>query len=75
MNEILTIQEIEMQYNSEWVLMEDPELTPQMEIARGKVLYHSKNRDEVYQRANELRPKHSAYYYTGKAPDNMVIVL
>ncbi len=75
MNEILTIQEMETQFRAEWILMEDPELTPQMEIKHGRVLYHSKNRDDVYQKAIELRPKHSAYYYTGQAPDNMVIVL
>ena len=75
MNEFLTIQEIETQYHAEWILMEDPELTPQMEITRGRVLHHSKNRDDIYQKAIELRPKHSAYYYTGQAPDDIIIVL
>ena len=55
--------------------MEDPEVTPQMEVTRGKVLYHSKDRDEVYKKAIELRPKHSAYLYTGRVAKDMVIVL
>ena len=75
MNEVLTVQEIEARYQSEWVLVEDPEVTPQMEVTRGKVLYHSKNRDDVYKKAIELRPKHSAYLYTGRVAEDMVIML
>lgn len=75
MNEVLTVQEIEDRYKSEWVLVEDPEVTPQLEVAGGKVLYHSKDRNEVYQKAIELRPKHSAYLYTGRAAEDIVIML
>ena len=75
MNEVLTVQEIEARYESEWILMEDPEVTPQLEVTRGKVLFHSKDRDEVYKKAIELRPKHSAYLYTGRAAEDMVIML
>ena len=75
MNEVLTVQEIETRYVSEWVLVEDPEVTPQLEVIGGKVLFHSKDRDEVYKKAIELRPKHSAYLYTGRVAEDMVIML
>ncbi len=75
MNEVLTVQEIEARYQSEWVLVEDPEVTPQLEVISGKVLYHSKDRDEVYKKANELRPKHSAYLYTGRVTEGIVMML
>ena len=75
MNEVLTVQEIEDRYKAEWVLVEDPEVTPQREVIGGKVLFHSKDRDEVYNKAIELRPKHSAYLYTGRAAEDMVIML
>ena len=75
MSEVMTVQEIEARFVSEWVLVEDPEVTPQLEVAGGKVLYHSKDRDEVYQKAIELRPKHSAYLYTGRVAEDMVIML
>ena len=74
MNEVLTIQEIEARYASEWILVEDPEVTPQLEVIGGKVLYHSKGRDEVYQKAIELRPKHSAYLYTGPVAEGVVML-
>ncbi len=75
MNETLLLEEIERRFDSEWVLLEDPETTPDLEIIRGKVLWHSKDRDEVYRKAIELRPKHSAILYTGTIPEDMVVIL
>ena len=31
--------------------------------------------DEVYKKAIELRPKHSAYLYTGRVAENLMIML
>ncbi len=75
MNEIMTLAEIESKFESEWILIGDPVTTPGLQVERGKVLWHSKNRDEVYRKARELRPKHSAFLYTGKIPTDMEVVL
>ena len=75
MNETLTMDEIQSRYDSEWVLVEDPELTKELKVVRGKVVWHSKDRDEVYQKAIELRPKHAAFLYTGPFPEDMEYVL
>ena len=75
MKEMLSYSEIQEQIASEWVLLGDPELTENLEIKRGKVLHHSKDRDEVYRKARELHPKHSAILYTGTLPDATVVVL
>ncbi len=72
---ILTLAEIHDRYDSEWVLLEDPETTDMLEIVRGKVLYHSKDRDEVYRRMRELHPRHAAIWYTGKLPEDMAVIL
>lgn len=75
MESVLTIKEIEVQFPAEWVLVEDPTTNELMEVERGKVLHHSKDRDEVYRRAVELRPKSFAMLYTGKIPKDVAIVL
>lgn len=75
MNEVLTHAEIHSRFDSEWVLVEDPEVNEQMEVVRGKVVCHSKDRDEVYQKAVELRLKSSATLYTGTMPENTEIIL
>jgi hypothetical protein len=75
MNEVLTLAEIEARFQSEWVLVEDPETDESLQVKSGKVLWHSKDRDEVYRKALELRPKRSAFLYTGSVPEEVVIVL
>jgi hypothetical protein len=75
MSEIISFAEIQKRFDSEWVLLEDPETDEELMVRRGKLLWHSKDRDEVYRKARELKPKHSAVLYAGKLPENMVIVL
>jgi hypothetical protein len=75
MQEILTIDEIESRFDSEWVLIEDPDVDEHLNILRGKVVWHSKDRDEVYRKALELRPKSAATLYIGTMPENTAIVL
>ncbi len=75
MNEIMTLTEIESKFKSEWILIGDPVTTPDLRVERGTILWHSQNRDDVYRKARELRPKHSAILYTGKIPADMEVVL
>ena len=75
MNEVMTLGEIEARFSSEWVLVEDPELNPQLEVIRGKVIYHCADRDELYRKIGQLKPARSAILYTGSVPDDLVIML
>jgi len=75
MEKEMTIEEIESQFDSEWVLIEDPQTNEALEILGGKVMHHSKDRDEVYRKAVSLRPKRSAVVYTGEIPEDTAVVL
>jgi len=75
MDEILTIAQIEAQFESEWVLVEDPQTNEALEVQSGKVRWHSQDRDEVYRKAVELRPRRFAMLYTGTMPKDTAIVL
>jgi hypothetical protein len=74
-SEILTISEIHDRFQSEWVLLADPKTTAALEVVSGTVLWHSKDRDEVYRKALEFRPKHSAVLYTGKIEEDSVVAI
>jgi hypothetical protein len=50
MDQEMTIEEIRSQFDSEWVLLEDPKTDEELNILGGKVLHHSKDRDEVYRK-------------------------
>jgi hypothetical protein len=75
MERVMTISEIESEFDSEWVLVDEPETNEQLEVLKGKVIHHSKDRDEVYRKAVSLRPKRSAILYTGSIPEGTVVVL
>lgn len=75
MNETLTITQIETQFEGEWILVEDPQTNEALEVQSGRVCWHSKDRDEVYRKAVELRPQRFAMLYTGKIPEDTAIVL
>jgi len=75
MEEVLTIAQIEAQFDSEWILVGDPQTNEALEVQSGKVLWHSKDREEVYRKAVELRPRRSAMLYTGKMPKDTAVVL
>lgn len=75
MSNILSIAEIESQFKSEWVLVEEPKTNEALEVQSGLVRWHSKDRDEVYRKAVELRSKRFAVLYTGTIPKDTAIVL
>jgi hypothetical protein len=68
-------EEIYAQYPSEWLLIADPVSDKQFNLVRGRVIFHSKDRDAVYRRAVRLRPKHFATLFTGKPSNKTEFVL
>ena len=72
---VMSWKEIEDAFDSEWVLIEDPELTHSQEIIKGKVVFHSKDRGEVHSKATELRPLHPAIIYIGDLPEGWEMAL
>jgi hypothetical protein len=75
MERVMTISEIESEFDSEWVLVDEPETNEQLEVLKGTVIHHSRDRDEVYRKAVSLRPRRSAILYTGSIPEGTVVVL
>ena len=71
----ITYEEIKARFESEWVLIGSLETDEALNIRRGTVLHHSKDREEVYGRALSLRPSRSAVIYTGAKPEDTAIVL
>jgi len=75
MDEILTVAEMESRFAAEWLLVEDPQTNDALEVHGGVVRCHSKDRDEVYRKAVELRPRRFAVLYTGVIPKDAAVVL
>ncbi len=75
MNAVLSRAEIEARFADEWVLIGEPQTDASLDILGGQVLHHSKDRDEVYQKATELRPKRFAVLFLGTPPSDMAFAL
>jgi hypothetical protein len=75
MNEIMSMTEIESKFASEWVLIEDPQINEAKEVEAGRVICHSKNREDVDQRAIELKPKWFTVLFTGQPEDGLEFLL
>ncbi len=75
MANIMTVAEMMARFESEWVLVEDPETNEANEVQSGMMTAHSKDRDEVYRLAATARPKRFAILYTGKCPRDAAIIL
>ena len=77
MTEIMTMAEIETRYPLEWVLIDHPETDQNNEVLRGKVVFHSKDRNEVWRQACTLPiPRRFAVEFTGELiPDDMEFML
>ena len=71
----LTFDQMRKKYRSEWLLIGNPETNDLLEIVRGKVLLHSKDRDEIYRKAASLHPRRFATLYTGFIEKDAAIVL
>ena len=75
MNEVLTVAEIHERFQSEWVLLGDPQTDTYLGVQGGTVLWHSKDRDEVYRQAITAPYKHLAVLYTGTIPEGTAVLI
>jgi len=67
-DEVLTIEEIKNRYDSEWVLIADPELDEDFNVLSGKVIYHHRDRNVFDAETLKINPfpEESAFLYLGE---------
>ena len=69
------MKELEARYAGEWVLLVNPTHNELMEVIRGELVFHNKDRNEVYGEAQKRRDAHAAVLYVGKLPEDLVVIL
>lgn len=68
-------KEMLKKYKNEWILIECKQVDENFEVVEGEILYHSKDKDELYKKLLELKPKNCAIEYTGKIPEDLAVML
>ena len=71
----MTMEEIENQFDSEWVLINDPVQDDHHNVLKGRVRFHSGDRNRFDEAANELGARRSAILYVGDPPKGMQFML
>ncbi len=75
MKKVFTMKELEALYSGEWVLLVNPKHIERLDRLREELVFRSKDRDEVYKEAHKRKDAHTAIFYVGKLPEDLVVVL
>ena len=62
----LTADEVQARYPDEWVLLGDLEIDKRDQLVAGTLLYHSRDKADVYHEVRAHQPGHFAIYFTGE---------
>ena len=67
--------EIKEAFKDEWVLVQVEKVDESYNVIEGEVLAHSKDKDQVYQKLLQIRPKQFSIEYTGEIPEDLAVVM
>ncbi|MGB7950575.1 MAG: hypothetical protein WCH75_23070 [Candidatus Binatia bacterium] len=75
MKKVFTMKELEALCSGEWALLVNPKHSERLEMLRGELVFHNKDRVEVYKEAHKRKDAHTAIFYVGELPEDLVVVL
>ena len=53
----------------------NPRHIERLELLGGELVFHSKDRDEVYKEAHKRKDAHTAIFYVGELPEELVVAV
>ena len=65
---------LKRRYPKEWLLLTNVVADELTRPIKGKLVAHSKNRDDIYARLGQVGGKSLCIEYTGKIPKDLVVV-
>lgn len=68
------ISELKRRYPKEWLLLTNVVADELTRPVKGKLVMHSKNRDDIYERLPHVRAKSFCIEYTGEIPKDLMVV-
>lgn len=75
MDKVMSWREIKETFNGEWVLIEDPELAPTLDVVAGRVIFHGQDRVEAYRKSEGLAPEKTTVRFAGGLPAGWDMIL
>jgi len=74
MERVVDFEEIIEKLHGEWLLVEYEDLDGELKVKRGKVLFHSPYKSEVYRQLMEMRGGNIAIEYAGDIPKDLAVL-
>ncbi len=71
---VQTITTLKRRYPKEWLLLTDVVADELTRPIKGKLVAHSKNRDDIYDRLARTRAKSVAIAYAGEIPKDLMVI-
>jgi hypothetical protein len=75
MSKIMTFEEIQQNYDGEWVLIVYTEADENLQVVKGEVIAHSVNKEEVDRALESVQDRPLAIEYMGKVPEDIAFIL
>jgi hypothetical protein len=72
-NPLLTIEKLKVKYPNQWLLIKDYELDTSTSLRKGRVLAHSKDREEIH-RALRKHSGNLCIHFTGSLPPDTRVI-
>ena len=66
MDEILTWAEIQQRFPNEWVALAEPEVSDDLDILAGRVVYHGQSSEDAYATLGQYHPRLGAVEFIGE---------
>jgi len=74
MEESMGFEEMIEKFEGKWLLIEYEELDEEFAVKQGKVLFHSPNKNEVYEQLMEIQGRNIAIEYAGEVPKKLAVL-
>lgn len=71
----LTIDQMKTRFPDQWLLVVDAVTNEMHEVLSGRVIWHSRDRDELHRKDLEIGPRSAAIVFTGSWPKDMEFIL
>ena len=72
--QVQTLLALKRRYPKEWLLLTNVVADELTRPIKGRLVAHSKNRDDIYDRLARVRAGSVCIEYTGKIPKDLVVV-
>ena len=67
--------DIKKNFEDQWVLLEVKSVDENFNVLEGEVLAHSEDKNEIYQKLLQIKPKEFSIEYTGELPEDLAVVV